>query len=56
MNNTKIQKCGVKSCRTCYHILECNQFSSNVNGEKFFPNLNGERYLNCKTDTGFLEK
>ena len=50
MNTTKIKKCGVRSCRTCPYLEESNSFFSNSTGERYFPMMGGESFLNCKSE------
>ena len=46
----KIQKCGVSTCLTCPYLEETNFFQSSTNGKKYFPAINGEHVLNCKSE------
>ena len=46
----KIQKCGVSTCLTCPYLDETNFFQSSTNGKKYFPAINGEHVLNCKSE------
>ena len=46
----KLQKCGVRRCRTCPYLVEANFFQSNSNGKKYFPRTSGTEFLNCKTE------
>ena len=50
MDLKTIQKCGVRSCRTCPFIEECNSFVSNSTGVRFLPKVNGLTSLNCKSE------